>query len=201
MLAAAGLAQAGYNWYYSDALTAANSAWTQNGSVTYTGSGITSSSGGALVSTQTAPVYTNDYQVQATINLPGNTSGGYYGVMLRASSNAGSGQGTYYLIEIQNPTFSGGACTATLAVTRFINGSSQQLSASSTWCATSFTLGATVNGSTIVVLMNGYFALWTSDSGITTGAPGVSIMGAPSGNTIGLTKLGQGDTRCLARLT
>ena len=62
MLAAAGLAQAGYNWYYSDALTSANSAWTQNGSVTYTGTGITSSSGGSLVSTQTAPVFANDYQ-------------------------------------------------------------------------------------------------------------------------------------------
>ena len=81
-------------------MTSANSAWTQNGSVTYTGTGITSSSGGSLVSTQTAPVFANDYQVQATINLPGNTSGGNYGVMLRASSNAGSGQGSYYLVEI-----------------------------------------------------------------------------------------------------
>jgi hypothetical protein len=84
--------------------------WYQNGSLSAGSNGITSSTAGSLVSKVTAPTYPNDYMVEANISLPGNTSGGNYGIMFRASANAlaSPATGSFYLAEIQNPTFSGG---------------------------------------------------------------------------------------------
>ena len=79
MLVTINAASAAYNWFYTDALTSNNGHWYQNGSASFGGTGLTSASGAGLVYNSTAPVYPNDYQVQATINLPNNTSGGKYG--------------------------------------------------------------------------------------------------------------------------
>ena len=201
LLCGTGLAYAAYTPYYSDNLTSNGGSWSQNGSVSFGSAGMSSSSGGGLVTGNYPSSYVNDYQVQATIQLPGNTSGGYYGVMFRATSNAyaagttgATAQGTFYLAEIQNPTFdSNGNCSATLALNRVINGSVTLLYSGATWCANSFTLGVAVNGSTIVLLQNGYFVTWTTDSGIASGQPGVNVRGAPGGNTIGFTWLGPAD--------
>ena len=103
VLATASLVHGAYNWYYTDPLTSINGAyWTQNGSLTASSAGITSSSAGSLVSTVGAPSYPNDYQVNATINLPNNTGGGSYGIMFRATSNASTvgSFSSFYLLEL-----------------------------------------------------------------------------------------------------
>ena len=111
-----------YNTYASDGLTAFDgNKWTQNGAVTPTPTGLTapSSAGGAWISRLAAPDGSSEYEVRMTLNL--TASGGTYAAYLRASTDAMSGpsaQGTYYSVEIQNPTFSGNSCTATLAVNR-----------------------------------------------------------------------------------
>lgn len=100
-----------YTYYYSDSYNSINSSyWTQNGALS-AGSGLTSSdsSGGSLISTQAAPGISSEYEVKSTLTL--TQSGGTYSTYLRASSNALSGpsaRGTAYVIEVQNPTFSGG---------------------------------------------------------------------------------------------
>ena len=198
LMVVAGQAWGAYNWYYTDALTSVNGTyWTQNGSISAGFAGITSSSAGSLVSKVTAPNYPNDYQVNATINLPNNTSGGNYGVMFRATSNAlmsSAGQGTFYLLELQNPTFSNGTCSATLAFYKVVGGISTQLYSGASWCSSSFTIGATVLNGGMVLFLNHTFVTSMPDSSpITTGQPGVNIRNAPAGNTIGLTSLGAAD--------
>ena len=196
LLAVAGQAWGAYNWYYTDALTSVNPTyWTQNGSVTAGSTGITSATTGSLISTVSAPSYPNDYQVNATINLPNNTSGGNYGIMFRATSNASTigSFSSFYLLEVQNPVFSNGTCTATLVLQRWINGAVATLYSGTSWCSSSFTIGVTVSGSGMVLFVNRQFVTSTGDTGIATGQPGVSVRNAPAGNTIGLTSLGVAD--------
>src|SRR5712692_5965587 len=112
LLAAA--AFAAYTYYYSDTLTTISTAnWTQNGSVTATGAGLTATSanGGSLISKIAVPGGMSQYEVKITLTLA--ASGGTYVSYLRASTDAMSGpaaQGTYFSVELQNPTFSGGNC-------------------------------------------------------------------------------------------
>ena len=198
--ARAGVTQASYNWYYVDYLTSVNgSYWTQNGSLSSSSNGTTSTTAGSLIYTQPAPTYPNDYQVQSYINLPSGVNGGSYGVMLRATGNAlwnppSSAQGSFYVVEIQNPAWTNGSCSATLALTKSVNGSVTTLYSAASWCATSFALVATINGSNILLDINGQYIAWVVDSDIASGQPGINIHGAPAnGGTMGLTVLGPGD--------
>jgi len=200
LLVFANVVQATYNWYYTDGLTSINgSYWTQNGSLTAGSTGVTTTTAGSLVSGVTAPTYPNDYQVNATINLPGNTSGGYYGILLRATSNgmmsASSTQGSFYLLELQNPTFSNGTCSAVLALQKVVSGVPTTLYSGATWCSSSFTIGATISGSGLMLFANRTFVASINDtsSPITSGQPGINVRSAPAGNTIGVTMLGVAD--------
>ena len=119
---AAGALFGAYQYYYSDTLTTINTAnWSQNGSVTATAGGLTATTanGGSLISKVSVPDGTSQYEVKTTLTL--TTSGGTYITYLRASADAMSGptpRGTYYSVELQNPTFSGNNCIATLVVNK-----------------------------------------------------------------------------------
>jgi hypothetical protein len=66
------------------------------------------------------------------------TSGGTYITYLRASSNAlaASGNtGTWYAIEIINPTFSGSSCTATLTYLKSISGTVSTIATTTVPCS------------------------------------------------------------------
>jgi hypothetical protein len=111
-----------YQYYFTDTLLSINTTnWTQNGTLAVLptwGLSATSSGGGSLISKVAVqgPSSTN-YEVNMTVAL--KTGGGYYVEYLRASSNALTGQGTYFSVELQNPTFnSAGACTATVVAYR-----------------------------------------------------------------------------------
>ena len=75
----------GYTYYSVDQLASANGNWTTNGSISYANGGVTSASAGSLIS-NIAPPSGNDYEIYANIWL--NASGGNYGFLLRASSDA-----------------------------------------------------------------------------------------------------------------
>jgi len=67
-------------------------------------------------------------------------SGGTYVTYLRATSNAlaaNGNTGTFYAIQVQNPTFSqnGAACTATLLINKSVAGSVTTLWASTIACS------------------------------------------------------------------
>ncbi len=129
-----------YTYYYSDTLTGINTSnWTQNGPLSASGSGLTSvdANGGSLISTIAVPDGSSDYEVRTTLNL--TASGGYYMSYLRASANtllATGNTGTFYAVEIANPTFSGSSCSALLLILKSVSGSVTYLCPAITewWC-------------------------------------------------------------------
>ena len=111
---------AAYTPYYGpDPLTSINTTnWTQNGVLTATSTGLTSSdaTGGSLITKITSPVSpTYDFEVDATLTL--TASGGTFDFYLEAGATSLSGptssNGTFYVFEL-TPTFSGTACSAQL---------------------------------------------------------------------------------------
>lgn len=151
---------AAYTYYLTDTLTSINTTnWTQNGTLTAGSGGLTSSNanGGSLISKVAVPDGTSDYEVRTTLTLA--QSGGTYVTYLRASSNALSGPavaGTAYAFEVQNPTFSGSACTATLASYKIISGSVTTLSSTTIPCSNGMIIRAiyTAQANQIAVYVN-----------------------------------------------
>ncbi|HXJ43138.1 MAG TPA: hypothetical protein VNH18_27915, partial [Bryobacteraceae bacterium] len=195
---------ASYSYYYTDSLTSINTAnWYQNGTLTATTGGLTAptANGGALVSKVGVPDGSSNYEVKSTLTLP--SSGGTYVQLLRATSNAVSGPGaagTYYSIELQNPAWSGGYCSATLAVYKRVSNSVTLLSSTTVNCYNGMVMRTVVRPSVglFVILTSPYVNTiygWPTgynivDSAITTGAAGVGAYNTPAGNAISQVQLG-----------
>jgi RHS repeat-associated protein len=187
----------GYQYYYSDTFSSINpAAWYQNGAgLTTNSAGLTSAdaNGGSLISKAGVPDGTSQYEVKTTLNL--TQSGGTYDLYLRASSDALSGpntaSGTYYALEVQNVTFSGGACSATLAFYKRVNGVITLLTSGGMSCHNGMTLRIiyTLN-SNIFAYYDNTPLMWISDGAIASGQPGVGVRGAPSTNGIARVDLG-----------
>jgi hypothetical protein len=187
----------GYTYYYTDSFTSINTSnWTQNGSVSILanwGLSATSSGGGSLISKVAVqgPSTTN-YEVSTTLSLKQN--GGYYVQYLRASSNALTGTGSYYSVELQNPAInSSGLCSATLAGFQSINGTVTQIYSMPVVCHDGMQLRTMVVGSiALTTLGTGGFTVALS-SQLSTGMPGVGGRSMPSTNAILLAQLGPWD--------
>lgn len=186
-----------YQYYYTDPLTSVNAAnWQQNGSVTATSGGFTapSATGGSLISKVMAPGSPNEYEVNTTLTLV--TSGGTYVQYLHASPDALSGPGatgTYYAVEFQNPSFSGGGCMGTLALYKRSAGVVTLLGSTPAACWSGMKIRTVYNANAFTVLHGDtpYFSV--NDGTISTGQPGVGAYGTPAGNTISLVDLGPHD--------
>ena len=117
--------RASYTYYDSDSFQPINANnWTVNGTISGN-AGLTSSSatGGSVISSVAVPGTPNEYEVKATISLKG--SGGDYDLYLRASNDALHGPspaGTYYVVELDNPSFLDGGCTANLTLYKRVSG-------------------------------------------------------------------------------
>ncbi|MCX6625718.1 MAG: hypothetical protein NTY38_32575, partial [Acidobacteria bacterium] len=129
---------AAYQYYHTDQFFSFSS-WWQNGTVTLLGPGFWSgnANGGSLISAVNVPDGTARYEVRTMLTL--GASGGTYIQYLRASQDALSGpapSGTYYAIELQNPTFApDGHCTATLAAYKRVGGMITALGSNQTACS------------------------------------------------------------------
>jgi hypothetical protein len=203
LLTAPGLFYAAYTYNIvidnlnSTSINTAN--WYQNGSLTPTTGGLTAptANGGALISKASAP---NDYEVYSKLTLP--ASGGTYVQLLRATTNAMSGPaaaGTYYSVELQNPTWSGGYCTATLAVYKRVSNVVTLITSSSTGCYNGMVIRTVARGSSFMVIISSPYAGtiygWPSsvsftDSSITSGVGGIGAYNTPSGNAISQVQMG-----------
>jgi RHS repeat-associated protein len=185
-----------YTYYFTDTLTTINTSnWTENGTLTAGSGGLTSSNsnGGSLISKVAVPDGSSNYEVKTTLTL--TQSGGTYVTYLRASSNAMSGPaaaGTTYAFEVQNPTFSGSACSATLAGYRIVSAAVTALASTTIPCSNGMTVRAvyTALSNQIVVYVNNVLYYWIQDSTISSGKPGVGVRAAPSGNSIAEVQLG-----------
>jgi RHS repeat-associated protein len=188
---------AAYTYYYTDALTSINTSnWWQNGTVTATAGGLYSSdaNGGSLISKVAVPDGTSDYEVKATLTLAG--SGGSYTVYHRASSDAliTPGSGSFYAVELQNPTFNGSACTGTLVYYKRIGGVLTTMGYVGVGCHSGMTIRLVVRGSTggagMVYLDDAYMYWFPPEAALATGKPGVGGRQMPSGNSIAQVNLG-----------
>jgi len=185
-----------YTYYYTDSLTSINTSnWTENGTLTAGSGGLTSSNtdGGSLISKVSVPDGSSNYEVKTVLTL--TQSGGTYVTYLRASTNALSGPtaaGTAYVFEVQNPTFSGASCSATLGVYKLISNAVTSLASTTIPCNNGMTIRAiyTAIGGQIVAYVNNIAYFWTEDSSIASGQPGIGVRGAPTGNSIAEVQLG-----------
>jgi RHS repeat-associated protein len=186
-----------YTYYYTDLLTSINTTyWTQYGILTAGSGGLTSSdtNGGSLISKVAVPDGSSNYEVETTLTLNGN--GGTYVTYLRASGNALSGPtpaGTTYAIEVQNPTFSGSACSATLAFYKIISGSVTSLASSvGIPCNNGMTVRAiySANSNNLAIYVNNTLYNRFADASISSGKPGIGVRNAPAGNSIAEVQLG-----------
>ncbi|HXJ39105.1 MAG TPA: hypothetical protein VNH18_07490, partial [Bryobacteraceae bacterium] len=199
----------GYTYYYTDALTSINGTnWTQNGSLTATSGGLTSTTanGGSLIYIPVQQINPNGYEVKTTLTLSSTAGGGTYVTYLRATSNAISGpapNGTYYSVELQDPT---GTPTgsATLSVYKRVSGVITTLGTTTVSRHNGMTIRAV---SVVAVPGNGspealyvyvdniaYFAPLTIDGSIPSGQPGIGIFGiTPSGSSISNVQIGPQD--------
>lgn len=188
----------GYTYYYTDTFASINTSnWTQNGTVSVRpewGLSATSSSGGSLISKVAVqgPSSAN-YEVNATLAL--KTSGGYYVEYLRASSNALTGAGSYFSVELQNPTFnpSTGACTATLAAFQSVNGSVTQLYSMPVACRDGMQVRTMVVSNYALTTVNGILYSAFFNSQLSSGMPGIGGRSMPTANTISQAELGPWD--------
>jgi hypothetical protein len=208
LLAALGLTPAfaqapqNYAYEYPSLLNPYNSSlWTSNGTSTPSNNMYTSSAtnGGSLILNQGIAAPSICYEVRFTLNL--NGSGGNYFVYLRASSNAQFGStatGTFYAVEITNPTLANGSYTATLNYYKVVNGTVTHLGNDPVYPnagATVFRI-VMIQGNGIDVYQNNLFwnSYYDTSSPITGGQPGVGVSAAPSGNGITAIDIGQLDT-------
>ncbi len=193
-----GVGFAAYQYYYSDTLTTINlTNWTQNGSVTATSGGLTATTanGGSLISTKSVPGGFAAYEVKVTLTL--TASGGTYVSYLRASTDAETGpaaQGTFYSVELQNPTFSGPTCSAPLALKKRASGTVTVLTSTIVSCHSGMTIRSVgTMGSilgTIIVYVDNAPIIQNFDMSITTGQPGIGAFATPAGNSIARVDLG-----------
>jgi len=187
-----------YQYYYGDNLTTVDpTKWVQNGSVTATSGGLTApgANGGSLISTVAVPDGSSKYEVNARLTL--GASGGAYVIYLRASNDALSGPaaaGTYYAVEIQNPTFQGSACTATMASYKRVGGVVSLLHSAVISCRSGMKVRAIwVQGAILQVFVDDVWRLSLTDGSIASGKPGIGARGTPSGNSIARVDLGPMD--------
>ncbi|HYL35376.1 MAG TPA: hypothetical protein VEV17_05650, partial [Bryobacteraceae bacterium] len=194
---------AGYTYDYANLLNPYNSSqWSATGSNNASSNMYTSSAsnGGSLIFTSSLPAPSNSYEVRTTLTL--TSSGGNYLTYLRASYGsllASGNNGTFYAIEIANPTISGSSCTATLNIFKqtgantLINPYSGPIN-----CHNGMVVRAVVipANAVAVYIDNRFYTSWGwgDSSPITGGQPGVGVSGAPSGNGISTIDIGHLDT-------
>ncbi len=184
---------AAYTYYYTDSLTSINTTyWTENNpSVLTAGSiGLTSSdtNGGSLIYKLAAPDGSSNYEVKTILTL--KNTGGTYVTYLRATSNAMSGPtdlaGTSYAFEVQNPTFNGSACTATLVAKRIVSAALTSLGSTTIPCHDGVAIRViyTAISNLIAVYVDNILYFMIQDSTIRSGQPGIGVRGAPGTNSI-----------------
>jgi len=155
-----------YTYDYANLLNPYNSSqWAFNG----TGSGATgmftssnTSTGAALIFVGgTLPSPSNGYEVRTTLTL--TSSGGNYISYLHATTNStlSSGNpGSFYAIEISNPTFSGSSCSATLNIYKQVSGSLQNPYSATVPCHNGMVVRSVVLSENVVAVYIANFKAW-----------------------------------------
>jgi len=185
----------GYRYYFSDKLTAISAEqWSIRGDAVQAADGVTSASasGAILLSRIAVPDGSSDSEVRASLNL--KASGGVYTIYLHASPDALAGSaasGSYYAVEVENPTFSDNGCTATLSISKRSSETVTSLHSEQISCHDGMTLRA-------IAAADGHVGVWLDysnltkidDAEVTGGVAGIGVRSAPAINSLGGVDLG-----------
>jgi hypothetical protein len=178
-----------------------SSQWNANGTNSASNNMYTSSSstGGSLIFKAALPAPANNYEVKTTLTLV--ASGGYYITYLRATSGsllATGNAGTFYAVEVANPTFSNGVCTATMNVYKQtgLNNLTGPFATTPISCHTGMVVRSVFNqGNGIAIYIdNRFITSYYDGAPIASGQPGVGVASAPTGNGISAIDIGHLDT-------
>lgn len=188
----------GYHYYFSDQLSApAPDSWAIKGDSAITAEGVTSSSatGAVYLSRVPVPDGSSDYEVRTVLNL--KESGGVYTTYLHASRDALAGpaaSGSYYAVELQNPTFSEKGCTATLSISKRSSETVTELHSETVGCRDGMVVRAvSATDGHIGVWLDHFYLTMLEDSEVTAGQPGIGIRSAPAANSLSTIELGSLD--------
>src|SRR5262249_43635849 len=139
--------------------------WSATGSVNASSGLFTSAdaNGGSMILNGALPAPSNSYEVRTMLTL--NASGGHYITYLRASAGsllANGNGGTFYGVEVANPTYSGSTCTATLNIWKQTGaGTLTNPYSSQIWCHSGMMIRAIViPANAIAIFIDNNF--WTS---------------------------------------
>ena len=187
----------GYRYYLSDKLSSLSTDnWAIKGDAN-AADGFTSASanGAALLSKVAVPDGSSEYEVRASLSL--KASGGVYTIYLHASPDAMSGpaaSGSYYAIELQNPTFTEKGCTATLAISKRSSETVTSLHSQTAACNDGMVLRAVAGADGhLGVWLNHWNLITVDDSEVAAGQPGIGARSAPAENSLSAVDLGQLD--------
>ena len=187
----------GYRYYLSDKLsTLSPENWTIRGDAGMNG-GLSSASanGAALLSRLAVPDGSSEYEVRATLNL--KQSGGVYTIYLHASADAMAGPaaaGSFYAVELQNPTFTDKGCTATLEISKRSSETATSLHSETVACNDGMAVRAvSAADGKIGVWLNHWNLITLDDSEVAGGRAGLGVRNAPATNSWSAVDLGQLD--------
>jgi hypothetical protein len=200
LLASARL-EAAYTYWLTDFWNTYNAAnWDLTAPATASSDGFYSQStpdGVAILKPALPHATPNDYEVKAKLKLP--NSGGSYILYLRASSDArinvpnGSPTGNFIAIELKNPTYTNGVCSAAFNAWRGQGGSLTTLFATSVPCWDGMEVRAVARGNWIRVFVNEINYMSIQDLVQFVGKPGLGGFDMPAGNAIRSVELGAPD--------
>lgn len=187
-----GLLPGAYEYYYTDPLQTIGSAWIQNGSLTASTAGLTSTdpAGGSLIAVSGPPDQTAQYEVSTTLTLL--ATGGTFVHYLRASSTARSGpspDGSFYAVEL-TPTVSINGCSASLTLGKRVANVFTSLAATTAPCRNGMVVRSAQLVDRIHVYVDGVLYIVSFDSDLADGKPGIGVYAANAGNTITPVRLG-----------
>ena len=125
------------------------------------------------------------YVINTVLDL--KTSGGSYAIFFRATTNSSFSAGTYYSIELQNPTFTGSSCSATLVYSKVQSGSYTSLGVLTVPCRDQMAMRVVSHQTGAAgIFLDGSYMMWLGDSDIAynlpNSHPAIGAREVPAGN-------------------
>jgi YD repeat-containing protein len=172
--------------------------WTSNGTVSAATGLFTSSAtnGGSLMLNSMA--LGNKYEVKTSLQLVQGSNGGNYITYLGATTNslkASGNTGTFYAVEVANPTWSGSTCSANLNMySQAGAGTLTLLASGAISCHNGMVVRSVLTPfNSIIVYVDNVYRSQIGGVSVTTGQPGVGVAAAPSGTGISAIDIGHID--------
>ncbi len=173
------------NWWFNGPSSGGSNGFYSNGSPDAT-----------AILKSAVPDGTGEYEVRAKLKLP--SSGGSYVMYLRASDNAqiipnGTTIGQFIALEVKDPTFTNGVCTATLNAWRGVGGGLSWLGGTSIPCYDGMEIRGVSTPQRIRFYLDEVFYFSHLETVLYGGKPGIGGFGMPAGNGISRVDLGSLD--------